>query len=428
MNEKEILNNLLSEVQNETKTTVNKKTFFYGLINGFAKLVSLLYKQILFVFSKKFIFEYQSLEELKQSGEIIGVQYNVAQPAQGFAIVQGVAGTGVDSNIEFTNGIYNYITTDIKTITLNEISPYSIIALNGIAIVSLSLPHNFASGQLVSIIGANEAELNVNDIEIIVTSSDEFTYKINSLSSITGTGAITIQSTFALLNLIATSSGLATNQVNGNILTAMQSVAGMNTFCLVNYNGITAGTDNETDLSYSSRIQSKFQNNAYDYVDSRIEQKLKSVFPEILQASVSRNWALPIQVKLIRKLTTQEKTMFAPLYNNDFYRVVETYENHRINENDFYGIKITGASATSLNYATGGKIYNILAPDKVIIYVGNNTDEDLICSSVYMQPRENATYLFIAQNTVSKTPSNIDLDRYLNYINEDFDPKQVEEV
>jgi uncharacterized phage protein gp47/JayE len=418
-----ILNNLIANYISITGRNINKRSGFYGLLNAYAKALFLQRNYIEEQYLKEILIERQTIEELRLTGNVIGIAQNEATSAIGYALIQGNIGAIITNGIQFTNGVNTYRVISDATITLNQQNIFSITRNGTIATVKTSSSHNLATGTILTISGANENNFNRNDISIVVIDNDEFTYIVEDSGSVTATGVIQYSSNFALLNLICNESGSVTNLNNGISLQITTTLTNINDYCLVV--DITGGSDEETLTNYANRVMNKFANNTNDYSASLIENTLKDKFNDIKQVKLVKNYSYRVPVSSIRKLTTFEKNML-PQYNNDLYRVYETSIPHNINSIR-EDVKILNSIESVLNIPTGlepyAKVYYILDINKIILYVGNNTLEDLTCSTnVIMIPNSDYNSLFILKNTTDKYPSPTELITYKDYINENTLP------
>ena len=426
MNEKIInfLNSLISNVSLNLKLNINKQNWLYGIINALAKALASLEFLIENKFFDKIIIARQDLTALKETGEVIGLQYNLATSSYGKAIIQGTPSNIIPVDYIFSNGIYDYQTQTEETISTNTVAVLSASSLSGIVKIKTTLSHNFATGMILSVSGANEAQFNVSNIAINVMSEDEFTYVIENQSTVTASGSLIISANYATLSLTCVTTGSDTALSNGTIIAIGQTITGVDSFALVNYYGIENGSDDETTEAYSERIDNKFKNNSYNYTEALIEDTMINQFPEIKQVLVAKEYKYRVKVSSIRLLTSGEKISY-PDYDNDLFRVVEVVGYHGI-YSKYARVKITGSSETTLNIpkglSSGAMVYEILDNDKFIVYVGNNTDEDLVCTNVYEEPLEDTTTLFIAKKGLDLLPSSQDLTRYSAFINDQIFP------
>ena len=205
MTQVQILNNLIANYIAITGKNINKNTGFYGLLNAYAKALFLQKNYIEEKYLKKMLIERQTIDELRETGNVIGITQNEATSAIGYALIQGTIGKTITNGIQFTNGLNTYRVISDATISSNQQSIFSITRNGTIATVKTSSSHNLATGTILTISGANESNFNRIDISIIVIDNDEFTYIVDNIGVTTATGTILYNSNFVLLNLICIS-------------------------------------------------------------------------------------------------------------------------------------------------------------------------------------------------------------------------------
>jgi len=192
-------------------------------------------------------------------GNTWGVTLSTASSSNGNAIFQGTATTSISINTEVSDGAQSYLTTQVGLITTTIVDVASIVVAGGVATVTLDEDFTMGSGINCTILGATPSELNVVDEPINVTDSNIFTFA-SAATPGAATGTITATFTMAVVPIQAAETGLDTNQDNGATLTMVNTVADIDDNLYVSYDGLTGGTDQETDISYRSRILNVTQN------------------------------------------------------------------------------------------------------------------------------------------------------------------------
>lgn len=165
-----------------------------------------------------------------------------------------VAGTIILINQEFTSNGFIYSSTIASTVQDITDTISSMTRSGSIVSVETVNDHSLATGMEVTIAGANETDYN-GLFPIIVTGSDTFSYTIDASPTTPATGTITFQSIFASINVQCDSTGLDTNLDQGAVLTlSPPAISGAGLSAYVQFEGLTGGTDVETNEEYRSRI------------------------------------------------------------------------------------------------------------------------------------------------------------------------------
>ena len=215
-------------------------------------------------------------ERAEQWGTIYGKTRIPGTQASGLCAATGTAltlvpvGTPLDSN-----GVV-YTTTDDATISDQAISVFGISRSGDIATVLTVSEHLLASNIPVTISGAVQTEYNVTDAEITIIGTNLFTYTVLG-SPAPATGTILAAFTSASVPVISDASGLIMNLTSDTPLTLQSPIAGIDDVFNVGFDGITGGTDQETDDELKSRYLELIQNPVAHFSVSDIENKAKEI-------------------------------------------------------------------------------------------------------------------------------------------------------
>jgi uncharacterized phage protein gp47/JayE len=155
--------------------------------------------------------------------------------------------------------------------------------VSGTATATTSSDHNLASNISVTIAGANETEYN-GTFTILVTGSDTFTYSVDAGAASPATGTITATFNTASIEVTSDDFGQDANVDAGTAVTLSSPIAGVNDTAYVQYDGLTGGTDSETDSDFRNRYIERWQNPVTLFNDAAIETKAKEI------SGVTRVW------------------------------------------------------------------------------------------------------------------------------------------
>lgn len=183
-----------------------------------------------------------------------GLKRNPASPAFGTVNVSGVNATPLPLGTVFTgaNGI-EYATTAAGVVEVRGQSVVSLQRIGSTVTATTPSAHELATGQTVTMAGANEAEYN-GAFSITVLSETQFQYTISSQPATPATGTITLSATYAIAPVLSAVGGQASNLSAGSALSTQTEIAGIDGTALVNFSGISGGADIETDELYRARI------------------------------------------------------------------------------------------------------------------------------------------------------------------------------
>ena len=193
-------------------------------------------------------------------GPLINVNRKDASTSTGSIVITGTAGTLIPQGTLITNAnSIQYATNAVVTIAAQSINIISIARLGNQVIVTTANNHNLASNVLISILGANETEYNVNNQEITVTGLKTFTFTITGTPTTPATGTLTLNFTNAVASVTSTTLGVNTNIGSVVELSLVNTISGVDTSVFTTFDGISGGLDVESNASYYGRITEKFQ-------------------------------------------------------------------------------------------------------------------------------------------------------------------------
>lgn len=175
-------------------------------------------------------------------------------PSSGPATVTGTAGTVIPALTAFTgsNGIA-YQSTAVATITaVNQVID-SLVRSGSVVTATLLAEHNLANGVEITVSGATEPEYNGTFL-VTVISSLEFQYTITGTPSTPATGSPVYDVDLASVSVESVATGTTTNLESGAQLAFDVVIAGADSPALVQFDGLTGGSSEETDDEYRERI------------------------------------------------------------------------------------------------------------------------------------------------------------------------------
>lgn len=175
-------------------------------------------------------------------------------PSSGPLTVTGTAGTVIPTLTAFTgsNGIA-YQSTAVATITaVNQVID-SLVRSGSVVTATLLAEHNLANGVEITISGATEPEYN-GVFSVTVISSLEFQYTITGTPSTPATGSPVYDVDLASVSVQAVTTGTATNLESGAQLAFDIPISGADSPALVQFEGLSGGSSEETDSEYRERI------------------------------------------------------------------------------------------------------------------------------------------------------------------------------
>ena len=214
------------------------------------------------------------------------ISRNAASPATGDVVFFGNAFSivPVSARLASADGVI-YRTEAAVTLTAQIASISSLSSSGGIA-TAISNGHNLATGQDLTIAGANDAEYN-GEFNITVVDGNTFTFPISGNPNSPTSGTITGTFTGARATVTSESEGVETNRTSGDVLTLSSPISGVENEAIVRFDGITGGSDIEDDESLRSRILEQRAAIRANFSPDAIVQKAREV-PGVTRVKVRR--------------------------------------------------------------------------------------------------------------------------------------------
>ena len=176
-------------------------------------------------------------------------------PSSGNISLPGTPGTVIPALTDFTgsNGVIYQSTVVATIISINQIIT-SITRSGSIATAILGSEHQLATGLEVVISGAVQPEYNGTFV-VTVTDRTEFQYTVSGTPTTPATGSPVYDVDLAQINVEAQEDGLTTNLESGAQMSFTAAApSGADDTAIVQFDGLTGGTSEETDDEYRSRI------------------------------------------------------------------------------------------------------------------------------------------------------------------------------
>ncbi|UCF50245.1 MAG: baseplate J/gp47 family protein [Thermoplasmatales archaeon] len=289
-NRKEISDRMKSDVKSNLPQSnpFLRNSFLQALIFGIAgrlydmsKLASNLLAQL--------FWDTATGEYLERHAAIFGIERNAATNSIGSVTATGTAGINVPSGTQLTDSdgqIYEVQAT--VTLATNSITVTSITQSAGIATVTTPSDHEYAANIDVTISGANETEYNGTFTILSTPTSDTFTYAVDAGASSPATGTITSSAITATLDVVSDDEGSSVNQDSGAELTFTTPIAGVDDLAYVQSDGISGGSDLETDDDFNERFLFRVQNPVSLFNANAIEVEAKKI------TGVTRVWVFNV--------------------------------------------------------------------------------------------------------------------------------------
>lgn len=187
---------------------------------------------------------------------------NLATPSQGFITATGGAGSVIPANEELqTKTGIPFKTDSSATIADTSLTIISLTNIGTEAIATTSSPHLLANNVEVTIIGAFFVP-NLGTFKITVISDTSFKYEIGVTGQIDDPNVPNVTANFTSASISVTSDdfGENTNIDAGETLSFTSTIPGVDNDTVVQFAGITGGTDIESQEDFALRIQETFTN------------------------------------------------------------------------------------------------------------------------------------------------------------------------
>ncbi|KKM97679.1 hypothetical protein LCGC14_1165570 [marine sediment metagenome] len=154
----------------------------------------------------------------------------------------------------------------------------SITRSGSVAEVTTTANHFFASNAQITINGANEAEYNLVNPDIIVTGNRTFTYEVAGTPATPATGTLTYGAFFALVSVTSVKYGDPQNQLTDVVMTLETPITGVTDEASVLFQlPVEGGAKQEIDTEFRVRFLERLQNPVAHFNVSDIIAQMKLV-------------------------------------------------------------------------------------------------------------------------------------------------------
>lgn len=259
---KEIDNRIKTDIQTELQEAnpFLANSFLSALASGNAGRFFEIYIQIQAAINECFP-QTADGEFLEMWGALRGLARNPATQSEGNLTTTGVDGSIVPLGSTLaSNSNVEVVTTAAATITDQALLVSSLTRSGSIVTaITTADDHQLATGVSVLVAGANQIDYNGTFI-ITVTGTNTFTYEITTTPLSPATGNITANATFASVPIESVDFGDITNADAGTIFAYSTPIAGVDVNAVVQFDGLTGGSDIETDEELRERILDAYQN------------------------------------------------------------------------------------------------------------------------------------------------------------------------
>ena len=193
-------------------------------------------------------------------GQIYVGPKNPATSSSGRAVSQGVSGASITIGTLLTANGNEYVTLANATISDTVLDVISITRTGTTATVTTAADHLLASSVPVSITGADQAEYNVTDTEIVVIDSNQFTFQVAGSPVTPATGTIEASFTSASVQIESVDFGSDKNLDLDTPLKLQSPIVNVSDTLHVDFGAIGGGSDEESTDAYKNRYLDKIRN------------------------------------------------------------------------------------------------------------------------------------------------------------------------
>lgn len=206
-----------------------------------------------------------------------GLTKNPATEATGPITFTGTVGSVILAGTSLNSVAGNLYSTAISlTLAAQSISIVSLTRSGSTVTATTTSDHSMATGQQITIAGANETEYNGTFI-VTVISATTFEYTITGTPSSPATGTITAAYNGGSVNVTSDATGKDKNLDSGAQLNLVTPISGVDATALVQFSAVGGGTDAESATDFLVRILQSRANPVANFNIAAIEKKALSV-------------------------------------------------------------------------------------------------------------------------------------------------------
>ncbi len=235
---------------------------------------------------------------LRQWGSIYQVLQLLALPSSGDIIVQGTLDTIVPAATQWvSNSGINYTSSQDKTIKVITAALTSVTRVGQTATAIVGAPHDYTSGQSVTITGFNEPEYN-GTFEITALNTTTFTYTVVGTPVTPATGIGSSSALMAVIDVTSIETGINTQAFLGETLEITSPIGGVNNTAFVSVGQITGGIDDESDADFLQRVLIAAANTPSAFSVKDVERATREL-PQTTRVLVKSATPAPGQVTVL---------------------------------------------------------------------------------------------------------------------------------
>lgn len=274
----QVENRILVDVQREAPDSdpFLSASWLRSLIAGIARRIFDFYKDLERTEDRLFPDTADETNALRWGNIYIGAK-NPATQSSGFAAATGTSGSVIPISTLLTSDGNEYQTTTAVAIADQVLAVSSITRSGSTATVTTAAEHGLGSNVPVTILGADQAEYNVTDAEIVVTGVDTFQFAVTGTPASPATGTITAEATYVSTPVESTGFGADTNLSLDAIINLQSPIAGVDDELSVDYGTVGGGTDEESTDDYKARYLDRIRNPITHFNVAGITAKAKEV-------------------------------------------------------------------------------------------------------------------------------------------------------
>ncbi len=363
----------IGDLQRRTGDTYKSEDIVYSLLQAISSTQQDLYEYTDLKFALNFWLSRLTFDQLLEVGSILLKPLLQGSQSSGFVVIFGTAGIQIAAQSILVNGANQYQTLNSAVIGNNSFSILSVSRVGTLATAITSQPHNLGSGCLVTISGFTETNFN-KTTTINVISDIAFTYTVNDSGSTTGSNG-TLSYTACIVQIQALEIGTEKDLQNGTLMSFEPTISNI-TNVIVNFYGITGGSDVESQQEYYTRLSDNIINKLPKSSQSKIIATISEQFPFITKGKVISKYTNTIGVASIVKDLT---------LNNNYQRKITCKTAHGLTNLTFFK-SIAGANSAILNISdqltSNRGISKIYDSYSFVINVENTTAEDNTSSNM----------------------------------------------
>jgi uncharacterized phage protein gp47/JayE len=205
-----------------------------------------------------------------------GLSRGPASVSTGDIVFSGSLNSVVPIGTQLTSATGEVFELQAEVSLTNQVITITSLTRSGNTVTAIAAGHSLASGMAPTISGANQAAYNgVHTVAVI--DEDTFTYEIASAPATPATGTILASFVGAAGTVVSADNGIDQNLLSGARLTLSTPISGVTAAAFVRVDGITGGTDVETDDALRARVMESRANPTANFSPTEIEKRAKSV-------------------------------------------------------------------------------------------------------------------------------------------------------